>query len=920
MDDNYLDDKENEALEKVEDAVSNFELVKLEDFPKEYIIKKEEDLQETLSIFENEIKSFIDLKNINVILSDKKYSTKVLNKKIEDYSNLKSLFLYFSLEKKAKNKGKSMNKNFISNDGESKSETKNINQDINKIDNNANTEKKPKEDKKDKETEEEDKSINNKKKIIESEIEKMKKENKKQNEEIKDETQENKLSNGNIVKKKEIEEDNKNNIIINQNNNIINQNETEDIKNKNEITMTDIQSEKWEQNDNDNKNKNVIKNNDKELDKKNLIKNIEDKNEKPKFKQTEKVKEIEFQIKNSRNSKYSIRSKDNSETYSYSNISPNQIIKNNQNSDDAFLESNILTKLIEKEDEIIEGKDYEIKVKKYFKIYLDYCSSQDLNIESNPSNSFNFLYNLAKDHKKVFDGPSSENVVEFDVLVKNIKIEAINNLIETFKTSIIAYNLKSLENINNQNFDIIGEAAIDILNQSVAKKKQIRKYIDIILIDRKLRQKNEMKKKLAQNYKTLNLGVENDKILMIFSNGSYIKLKYGVNHRKDINETKFFKNNKIYRNKDIKNIKYFVTILDLLEEHKIPYIIFYIGNDLTNNIDNMLVNYIKINEKQKKILDQIVENEKETQKNLIGSYYINSITEIIKEANINLFKNIISYLPDETHFETVINDIYSSIIDIKLYNNFKVQYIIVLEKKNIIKNQKNLLKIMNNKLSYISYNENIYITKDQIQNTLKEIPTNKNHFIFLLYDESNATNDLSFIIENDVNSFDLNYFKVNLGIKNIIKEKFTIFVYTKIYNYVLKNINNYLNDKEYLCSKNMLNKIIYDLKNMNFIFYPKDIKTSELEEIQNDLSNSIKEIIRSFNNYTELKNSNVIYNTLEDALKNEGKISNIILKNVKESDEALDKLYEHYSCLKLYYYLFSSKMINSFKKLLGSIN
>ena len=37
-----------------------------------------------------------------------------------------------------------------------------------------------------------------------------------------------------------------------------------------------------------------------------------------------------------------------------------------------FLDVFVKPKLIEKEDELIEGKEYEIKVRKYFKIYLDY--------------------------------------------------------------------------------------------------------------------------------------------------------------------------------------------------------------------------------------------------------------------------------------------------------------------------------------------------------------------------------------------------------------------------------------------------------------------------------------------------------------------------------------------------------------------
>ena len=946
---NDFNEKEKDDGKEIDEPVSNFEVVKLSDFPEDYIIKKTEDLEITLPIFEEEIKSFINLKNINEILSDEKYTIKILNKKIKEYSNLKKLFLYFNLDKKVKDKMTSMKNNFILNNNKSKSEALQtseygennneqnneiINQDTNKIDNNnVNKEKNPKEYKNEDKPiiEKEEEKIKSKNRTKKKE--KMKEENEKPNAKIKDETQE--ISNKNIIPKESFDNKKqfiKSNNITTPNNYIIVQNETETINNKNDSIVSNNQNEEAEQNNNNNKNKKApyltpftkkransypqLQPFDKKSNEEKLAINEKGLIKKENIKKGTKIKEIreiDLQIKNSKNS--SNICKDISDIYYFSNTSLSPLAVNKLNLDDIFFESNILPKLIEKDDEIIEGKDYETKVKKYFKIYLDYCSSQDLNIESNPSTSFNFLYNLAKDHKKVFDNHSSENVVEFDILVKNIKIDAIHNLIKTFKTSVIAYNLKSLKDTENKKYDIIGEVARDLLNQAVNKKKQIRKYIDIILIDKKLRNKDNMKDKLVQNYKSLNLGVENDKILMIFSNGSYIKLKYGYNNKLKINEKNIFENNKIYRNRDIKNLKIFVSILDLLEGHNIPYIIFYIGNDLTNNIDDILINYIKIKETEN-FFSQIITNEKKIQNNLLKSYYINSITETIKEANINLFKSIIDFLPYEAYFESIIDDIYSKIIDIKISKLFKVQYIFISENENSIKKNDNFKYIMNNKLYYISYNENIFVKKNQIQNINNLIPQNKSQFNFILYNENKVANDLSILIENNADSFDLNSAKVNINILNKIKENILRIVYIKIHNYMSKNINNYSNDKEFLCFNNLFNKIVYDLKKMNFIFYPKKNLNLESNEIKNKINNDYKKTIFTFNYYYHLKNSNLIYKTLSDAFKDDGKINKLILENVKISDEAIDKLYEHYSCIKLYYYLFSSKMIKALDKII----
>ena len=78
----------------------------------------------------------------------------------------------------------------------------------------------------------------------------------------------------------------------------------------------------------------------------------------------------------------------------------------------------------------------------------------------------------------------------------------------------------------NKNYQIIGEVAKNILHQSSDKIKQINKYVDIILINDILKnlKSTENKKQLEMNFNTLNFNFDDDKIIMIITDGSYIKL------------------------------------------------------------------------------------------------------------------------------------------------------------------------------------------------------------------------------------------------------------------------------------------------------------------------------------------------------------------------------------------------------------
>ena len=580
-----------------------------------------------------------------------------------------------------------------------------------------------------------------------------------------------------------------------------------------------------------------------------------------------------------------------------------------------FLDVFVLPKLIEKEDELIEGKEYEIKVRKYFKIYLDYCTNQDLQIETNPSSSFNFLYNALPNYVRMYKSIPSSNIVEFDVLVKGITKSSIINLINNLKSCVITY--YGIENLEEDKYyDIIGEVAKNIINQSVEKTKQVRKYIDIICIDKILRKKFDKNNIIfTENYKKLNLGAVNDKIIMLFTDGSYLKLKYACNKiiQEKENLPNFSFNEKIFDNRDQKDIKKFSFLLSLIQGKNIPYIIFYIGNDLDTNIDSVLINYIKYKEDKNNFMKKLIDNEKKFQDNIIKSYYINTITELIKEINLNIFSKIILLLPPGVNLkQNYSKPLFNNLVDIKLSKQVKVFYIFLTKDVISTKTRKEYGFLLSKNLKYVNYEQKFVEIKNRgINKTLLDVEGLKqgNNIInFIICDEIKQTDiPFDFIEKNNIKDiYNLNGIEFEItAINNKIRQKYFVVVQDKIINYTLNNFNVYFNNTEYLRPKNIAEKIIFDLKNMNLIFYPK--------------KNVNKDIIKEGSFLCE----EYIYNKIIDTLK--GQLSNALLKKIDEiklkpileklsfQKEKIYSLYEHYTCIKLYNCFFKDTLIENLK-------
>ena len=271
--------------------------------------------------------------------------------------------------------------------------------------------------------------------------------------------------------------------------------------------------------------------------------------------------------------------------------------------------------------EIMDGHDYEKQAKKYFEIFLDFCSEKKLEIGNSPTQKIASIYklydDLLKDNKNI---KKNENIkgnaikypaAEFDLLINDVDKKTLINIINTFKSNIICKS--EVSNLKEGvKYQIIGEIANNLLNQAIDKKKQIQKYIDIILINDSLKkEQKDITQNIERAFNTLNLNFHNDKILMILTDGSYLELlkAYNIND-KDIN------NNPYLKQRDKLNINSFKSIIYLLKKLKINFFIFFISSGLHDNIDYYLSKYKKANELKEKNKIEDKTKEINTKKNV----------------------------------------------------------------------------------------------------------------------------------------------------------------------------------------------------------------------------------------------------------------------------------------------------------------
>ena len=496
---------------KSKGAESNFQEIKLDFWNIEEIKKNTEEQFDTiLQGYSSEISELISIYDVNQILCDPNYISKKMMKKIKKILNFEEFMFNFKLDKNIDKKNKKMEENNIEikEDSNKDKNKKFVMKQNNKNDQSINKENSNKKgnrrerhenvDIKSEELNEIDNEVKAGKKQIKNE--------KKDKEKIKIEDKE--------KKKEDIKE--KENLIIKLDEN------KEKEKSENRINIKDKENET-----NNEKNHNK----DEDIKKRENIQIINEES-KDELNLNEKSKEnINEENIKSKSTIVLSPNFSNTDTSKPSTSQLSIVTGKPEKKNIDFLVLKIMKELNSIDEEILDGKDYESNVRKNMKVFLDFCSEQDLKIETRSGCSIKFIYKLYekliqkdinKKDKRIIEDKNKVSTVEFDIMIKNVKKSTIDNFLEKYKENIICKgNLDNLD--EKENYQIIGEVAKDILNQSPDKIKQIIKYLDIIIINDILRkEKIEGINYIKQSFQSINFNYDDKKIIMIISDGSYI--------------------------------------------------------------------------------------------------------------------------------------------------------------------------------------------------------------------------------------------------------------------------------------------------------------------------------------------------------------------------------------------------------------
>ena len=591
--------------------------------------------------------------------------------------------------------------------------------------------------------------------------------------------------------------------------------ENKEVKKK---TIIEKMEKDIEENKNDKENEEDINNNEKEKESKNKSKSSISEN----------------------NDSNSSKSKIN-----LSNSSIKQISLNEISPDKNLISEIIVPELLERnKEELFEGKDFESRVRSYFKLFLECCTEKDIKIESNLSRDIKLLYQV---YEKIIDKDKSKKneyisgnsvisslIVEFDIVIKNITKDIILNIEQNFKGNIIySSELNSLD--EKKNYQIIGEVAKNILYHSSNKFKQINKYVDIILINETLKNFEHIDDKDKEIIKllfdNLNLNYYDDKIIMIFTDGSYVNLLKAIKYCE--NQENIFLSNR--EKKDIQN---FIKMIDLLRKSKIPFIIFYMPNDLRNNKDDFLIEHAKnLNEIKNNLKDDIYK-----------SYSLKFIDEEIDKFKKYILEYIsYSCLEQDTTLEAISHNLYNEIIDkINPINIFRLELIIFKNENSNIKDIEGAFSLIIDKKCF-EYKKEIINDDNALNEYIKKNKKIPDDTFRILICETELDKNIEFLYDK-IESFSLIIKKKDIGKKIFeilrdFKAKFKNYFSQQIKKKIYKNHLFYSNNKEYLNGKNLIKKISYDLLKLNInITLQKNENDLYRNKTYKELLNSIKEI------------------------------------------------------------------------------
>ena len=340
-------------------------------------------------------------------------------------------------------------------------------------------------------------------------------------------------------------------------------------------------------------------------------------------------------------------------------------------------------------------------------------------------------------------------------------------------------------------------------------------------------------------YNNLKLDLQQKKIIFIFTDGSLIELKKAVL----FNETDFEKSKNDYESLDIKsifpiinknrygkNIFYLKKLIDKLNKSQIPFIIFYIGEELNNGIDNIIINHIKKFKNRpeyKSILENIVKKEEQISNNISQSYILRTVNKNLKQINKNKIFNMIKDICNSVSSEVVLEYhkfLYDNLISQKeIEAKFNILIFSVIPKDYLSDFEKKI-EFYNTQKSAVNINL-IYIDEKEILNKISEY--NDKNFIkkyLIIYSDKSENIDIKYNIELDIKD-ELNCIEIISDIKKIYSD----FLKNYLKNYVLSHFLHF-NEEKYMNLGLLHKKIVYDIINLSEVL---PIKAKKIKDEKN---------------------------------------------------------------------------------------
>ena len=219
-----------------------------------------------------------------------------------------------------------------------------------------------------------------------------------------------------------------------------------------------------------------------------------------------------------------------------------------------------------------------------------------------------------------------------------------------------------------------------------------------------------------------------------------------------------------------------------MEKSGISYIIFYLENFDKENIENYLINYIKI--KKSPLLIQKIENqEKIFIRNEAESYFIKSKLKKLEDNKESFYEEIINSFIISDEIINKLNDFFSDTIILKHEESIKITVLFINNEKSINYNKYKIHvdKIFNKSIYRIIY-KSTDINELENYNTSK-INYEKEHFIAFYESQNNMLGIEQKLqsIFKDIECIEINFFKLRaLNIietniknkcKNLVKKK-----------------------------------------------------------------------------------------------------------------------------------------------------